>query len=121
MLINPYETKEAGRVSNGKAHFGTHTGSESGAMTDGSTWRTHPFTAGSKYVALQTFAGYSDGLREAQFLTGHVYGFLCVGYSHYDGITMLKFQPEGDAVPIWWWWSDDESADEYLRKFRLFA
>lgn len=81
-----------------------------------------PFTAGSKYVALQTFAGYRDGVGEAKFLAGRVYGFLCIEYSHYDGTTFLKFQPESETdPPIWWWWHDDEPADEYSRKFRLFA
>src|SRR5437763_14358052 len=102
-------TKEAAECRTGRPVSG-RTGNRSGAMRSDSTWRTHPFTAGSKYVALQTFAGYGDGLREAKFLAAHVYRFLCVGYSRYDGATVLRFQPEGDADPICWWWRDEEPA-----------
>lgn len=72
--------------------------------SEDSTWRSHPFVKGLRYVVRQTFTGFKD----AQFVTGEAYVFSGVGYSHQDSSTIFTFTRVGASTPCHWSWHDDE-------------
>ena len=42
------------------------------------------------------------------FHPGKRYVLLHIGYSHYDGASVFKFQEMGESEPRMWWWFDEE-------------
>jgi hypothetical protein len=69
-----------------------------------STWRDHPFVDGKTYAAQKSFVG----LMGNEFVSGRLYVFDRVAYSHYDSCTVITFHEYDATAPVQWWWHDDE-------------
>jgi len=82
----------------------------------GSTWRKHPLVIGGHYRARKSFRSFASG---ALFVSGTVYEFLHVGYSHYDSSTVFTFKAENDAAPMYWWWEDDQPDTQFEEYFEI--
>lgn len=84
---------------------------------NGATWREHPFTIGSKYIARKENPDFTLG----NIVAGQEYLLNYIGYSHYDGASVFTFKCLSSSEVVSWWWFDSAPEELCLENFGLIT